>query len=81
MGMALNGTDKTQCVPCSVGSYKENTGPQQCTLCKDNLTTYAEGESSDTACIGEYLFMCQVLKNQFKVYISLMQCVSFMDNI
>ena len=55
--MTLDSIDTYQCVPCSVGSYKETTGPQQCTLCADNQTTDTEGASLHTDCVGEYLLL------------------------
>ena len=52
-GQALSPSDDTQCIVCSVGTYKDSTGPQNCTTCPVGQTIFTTGSSSSSACIGE----------------------------
>ena len=51
-GQAPDATNTSQCIVCEVGFYSDIDGPQECTICPNNLTTTYNASKMSTDCQG-----------------------------
>ena len=52
LGQAPNATNTSQCIDCEIGYYSDIDGPEECTLCPNNLTTTYVASTMYTDCQG-----------------------------